>query len=164
MLYIAISINILAILWFFIFMNHTYIGIIIGVSAITWFFVFLKKKQDKLEVNFKKRFLGKTIRYLDKRAVFRAQESHGYSQTEGMGYLVLTDDELYFEMALLNKVLSISAASIIKVEQTDRLLGVSPGKPMLKVEFKDGSGNNDSIALSVKELERWKREITAVMD
>jgi hypothetical protein len=144
-------------------MNHTYIGIIIGVSAIVWFFVFLKKKQDKLEVNFQKRFSGKNIKYLDKCAVFRAQESHGYSQSEGKGHLVLTDDELYFEMVLLNKVLSISASSIIKVGQTNRLLGVNPGRPMLKVEFKDRNGKNDSIALSVKELEKWKRAITAIM-
>jgi hypothetical protein len=159
MLYIAIAINSFAIIWFFIFMKHTYTGIIIGVSAIIWFFVFLKKKQDKLEVNFQERFSGKKIRYLDKRAVFRAQESHGYSQSEGKGYLVLTDDELYFEMVLLSKVLSISTASIIKVGQTDRLLGVNPGRPMLKVEFEDSSGNSDSIALSVKELARWKKKL-----
>jgi hypothetical protein len=123
----------------------------------------LKKKQDKLELNFQKRFSGKNIRYLDKVAVFRAQESHGYSQSEGKGYLVLTDDELYFEMVLLNKVLSIPASSIIKVGQTNRLLGVNPGRPMLKVEFKDRNRKNDSIALSVKELEKWKRAITAIM-
>jgi hypothetical protein len=94
---------------------------------------------------------------------FRAQESHGYSQAEGKGYLVLTDDELYFDMVLLSKVLSIPVASIIKVGQTNRLLGVNPGRPMLKVEFEDSNGNNDSIALNVKELEMWKKEITAVI-
>lgn len=152
MLYIAIATNSVAIICFIIFFKHTYVGIIIGISAITWFFVFLKKKQDKLEANFQKRYSGKTIRCLDKCAIFRAQESNGFSQSQGNGYLVLTDDELYFEMTLLNRVLSISIASIVKVEQANRLLGVNPGRPMLKVTFADCNGNIDSIALSVKEL------------
>ena len=163
MLYLAIAINCFAIIWFLIFLKYTYAGIAIGVSAIIWFFVFLKKKQDELEINFQKRFSGKTIRHLDKCAVLRAQESHGYSQSEGKGYFVLTDDELYFEMVLLNRAISIDVASIIKVGKTNRLLGVNPGRPMLKVEYKDRNGNNDSIALSVNELELWKKAITAAM-
>ena len=131
MLKIAIAINSAAIIWFLIFLNYTNVGIILGVSAIIWFFVFLKKKQDELEVNFQNRFSGINIRHLDKYAVFRAQESHGYSQTEGKGYLILTDDELYFEMVLLNKVVSIATATIINVGKTNRLLGVNPGRPML---------------------------------
>jgi hypothetical protein len=161
MLYIAIAINSLAIIWFLIFLEHRYTGILIGASAIIWFFVFLKRKQDELEVNFQKRFSGKTIRCLDKCAVFRAQESHGYSQSQGKGYLVLTDNELYFEMTLLSKVLSIPTISIIKVGQTNRLLGVNPGRTMLKIDFEDNAGNNDSIVLNVKELGKWKKEITA---
>ena len=160
---LALAINSAAIIWAFIFLKYTYIGIISGVSAVVWFFVFLKKRQDALEVNFKKRFSGKNIRHLDKNAVFKAQESDGYSQTQGMGYLVLTDDELYFEMGLLNKVISISAAFITRVGETKRLLGVGTIRPMLKVEFKDSKGNNDSIAIYVKELELWKKAITGVM-
>ena len=76
MLYTAIAINSCAIIWFLIFMKYTYAGVIIGVSAIIWFIVFSKKKQDELELKFPKRFYGKNIRYLDKCAVFRAQESY----------------------------------------------------------------------------------------
>ncbi len=161
---LALAINSAAIIWAFIFIEYTYIGIILGVSAVVWFFVLLKKRQDALEVNYQKRFSGKNIRYLDKTASFKAQESDGYSQTQGMGYLVLTDDELYFEMGLLNKVISISAASITKVGETKRLLGVGTIRPMLKVEFRDSRGKNDSMALHVKELESWKKEITSVMN
>ncbi len=160
---LALAINSAAIIWGFIFFKYTYIGIVLGVSAVIWFFVFLKKRQDALEVNYQKRFSGKNIRYLDKSAVLKAQESDGYSQTQGMGYLVLTDEELYFEMGLLNKVISISTASIIKVGQTKRLLGVGTLRAMLKIEFKDSNGNNDSIALHVKELELWKKAITGVI-
>ncbi len=162
--YVAITINSLLILWAFIFLKYTYIGIILGIFAIIWFFVFLKKKQDKLEVNFQERFSGKNIRYLDKYAIYRAQESHGYSQRQGRGYLVLTDDGLYLEMVLLNMVLPIPITSITKVGQTSRILGVNPGRPMLKIEFKDSRGNNDSIGISVKNLATWEKEITAVMN
>ena len=161
---LALTINSAALIWAFIFFKYMYVGIILAVSAIIWFFVFLKKRQDEQEVNFRKRFSGKNIRYLDKHAVFKAQESHGYSQTQGMGYLVLTDDELYFEMGLLKKVLSISAASITKVGQTKRLRGVGTLRAMLKVEFEDHNGINDAIALYVKELESWKKAIQEVMN
>ena len=164
LLYLAIAINGIAIIWFLVFLEYTYVGIVLGVAAIIWFFVFLKKKQDELEANFQKRFAGKNIKHLDKHVVFRAQQSRGYSQAEGKGYLVLTDDELYFEMVLLSVILSIPVASIIKVEKTNRLLGVNPGRPMLKIEFDDGSRNNDAIALNVKELTAWMNAITEAMN
>jgi hypothetical protein len=160
---LAIVINVIAVLWTLIFVKYTYAGIILGVSALVWFFIFLKKKQDKLEVDFQKRFSGKNIRRVDKTAVFKAQESHGYSQTQGMGYLILTDEELYFEMSLLNKVLSIPTASITRVGQTKRLKGVGTLRSMLLIEFMDDKGNKDSIALFVKEIELWKREIKNVI-
>ena len=131
--------------------------------GVVWFFVNLKKKQDQLEINFQNRFSGKNIKFLDKCAVFRAQESDGYSQSQGMGYLVLTDEELYFERTVLKKVLPIPITSIKKVGETNRLGGQNPGKPMLKVEFEDSNGNKDSIALSVKELAMWKKEITTAI-
>ena len=136
--FIGIAIFLASLISVLVFLNQPLIAIIItGVVAIVWFFMVLKKKQDALEEKFQKQFSRKNIRRLDKCAVFRAQESNGYSQTQGKGYLVLTDDELYFEMVLLNKILSIPAASITKVGQTKRLLGVNPGRSMLHVQFKD---------------------------
>ena len=158
--YLGIAITSVAIIWSLVFLKYSYLGIIIGIAAIIWFFVFLNKKQDELEANFQKKYSGRNIRYLDKCAVFRAQESNGYSQAQGKGYLVLTDDELYFEMTLLNIILSIPVASIVKVEKANRLLGVNPGRPMLKVVFKDSTGKNDAIALNVKELAMWIKAIT----
>ena len=163
MLRLALFINGAAVIWVLIFLEYTYLGIVIGVSALVWFFVFLKKKQDALEENFQKKYADKKIRYLDKKAVLKAQESNGYSQTQGMGYLVLTDDTLDFEMSLFNKAVSISVGAIVAVEPVKRLLGVSTVTPMLKVQFKDHHGNMDAIALSVNALDTWKNEITAAM-
>ncbi|MFQ5632899.1 MAG: hypothetical protein ACE5I1_29370 [bacterium] len=123
----------------------------------------MPKKQNYLEENIKRRFAGKKIRFLDKCAVFRAQESSGYSQSQGMGYLVLTDNELYFERTFLRKVLQIPTTTITKVRETKRLGGQNPGKPMLKINFIDYEGNKDSIALTVKELTKWQKEISSVM-
>lgn len=152
---ISFSIFFGLLVWFLIFMKYTEIAIVLAIAAVIWFFVFLKKKQDQLEESFQKRFAGRNIRYLDKHAVLRAQQSNGYSQSQGMGYLVLTDDELYFEMTLLSITISIPASSLIKAEKIRRLLGVNPIRPMLKVEFIDSNGKDDAIALNVKETENW---------
>jgi len=141
----------------------TFIAIAITSIAIIWFVIFLKKKQDALEENFQKRFAGHTIRYQDKCAIFRAQQSSGYSQTSGKSYLVLTDTELYFKMVMFSIELSIPITSITKAESANRLLGVNPGRAMLKVNFITDDGEQDAIALNVKELYTWVKEINSLI-
>jgi hypothetical protein len=131
----------------------------IGCVALILFFVFLKKKQDELERNFQRRFFGKNIKLLDKTALFVAQESDGYSHTRGIGYLVLTDEELYFERQLVHKVLEIPISSILGVGTTKRLAGQGMVNPMLKIEFNDNLGKEDSVALCVKDLLQWEKVI-----
>ena len=160
---IAIVLISASLLWAMIFVSFLYAGIVTGVLAAVWFFVTLKRKQDELEENFRKLFSAAQVKRVDKQAVFKAQQSHRYSQSQGMGYLVLAADELYFEMGLLSKVLSIPVASITKIGQTRRMLGVGTIRPMLKVEFKDANGEMDAIALFVGELNAWKREISEAM-
>ena len=140
-----------------------YIVIALGCAVVVCFFVYLKKKQDELEANFQQRFSGKNIRLIDKTALFVAQESDGYSHFRGIGYLVLTDDELYFERQLVSKVVQIPITSIKNVGETYSLGGQNPGKSMLRIDFKDSSDKNDSIALRVKELERWKNTIACMI-
>ncbi len=163
MFYIAITINIVAILWFLIFMKHSYTGIIIGVTAIIWFFIYLKKKQDEMEANFQLRFAGKKILFMDKHARVIAQESHGYSQVVGMGYLVLTPQELYFKLQLMGKELSVPVSSLLSVGETRRMKGKNPLRTMLKVDFMSSDGKKDAIALLVKDLPRWRTEISGIM-
>ena len=160
---IGIAIFCASLAWFFVFQKHPLLATLIGVLAIIWFFMLLKKKQDVLEENFQRRFSGRNIRYLDKCAIFRARVSNGYSQSQGKGYLVLTDDELHFKMTLLNIEIQIPASSIIRAGKTNRLLGVNPGGTMLKVDFKDIDGEDDAIALSVNELDTWIKEITEII-
>ncbi len=73
---------------------------------------------------------------------------------------MLTGDELYFERQMDGKIIMIPLSSIIKVDRTRRLGGQSPGKLMLKVEFKTQEGAEDAIAWKVRELEEWIKQIT----
>ena len=160
---LALTINAAALIWALIFMQFMHLGIALAVCAIVWFFVYLKKRQDRLEANFQKAFAGKKIRHLDKHAVLKAQKSRGYSQVQGMGYLVLTDDELTFEMQLLDNTITMSTDAIQRVGKTKRLLGVGHVLWMLLIEYKDNHGQADAIALRVKNLEAWQAEIRAVV-
>ena len=161
--FLAIALISAGILWLLVFASYIYVGILAGAIAIVWFFIILKRKQDALEENFQRLFSKAEVKRLDKHAVFKAQQSHRYSQAQGMGYLVLTDDELYFEMGLLDKVLSIPVANISKVGQANRMLGVGTLRPMLTVECEDAAGELDAIALSVKELGEWEHDIAHAM-
>jgi len=139
-----------------------YLIVAIGLLLI-WFFIHLKKKQEMLEANFQQRFKNKDILFLDKVAVLHAQESEGYSQSSGMGYLVLTEQELYYEMVFFGKIFPIPLNSIKRVSETKRLGGKSTLWPMLHIEYKDSTGNPDSIALRVKELSKWQTKIKSAM-
>ena len=134
------------------------IGVIVMVIFIR-FFVHLKKKQDEIEDNFQKRFAGKRIRFMDKLALYIARESDGYSHFRGQGYLVLTEDELYFERQLVKRIIEIPIGSIVEVGKTKRLAGQGPGM-MLKVVFRTQEGKQDAIGWKVKELDRWINEIS----
>jgi hypothetical protein len=134
------------------------IGIVL-VGVVVIFFVHLKRRQDEIEANFQKRFAGKEIQFMDKHALYVARESDGYSHFRGQGYLVLTEDELYFERQLVKRTIKIPTGSIVRVETAKRLAGQSPGM-MLKVVFRNQEGKQDAIGWKVKELDQWIKEVS----
>ncbi len=140
------------------------IAIIIIIYLIVIFFIYLKRRQDEVEANFQKRFAGKKIKIMDKSALYVAKQSDGYSHFKGNGYLVLTEDELYFERRVVKKLIIIPIGSIVKAESTRRLGGKSVGKMMLKVVFLTETGEQDAVAWKVKELEQWINEISIMVD
>ncbi len=139
-----------------------WIGVVLVVVGVAAFLRYLKKKQDELEEGFQRRFAGKKIRFMDKHALYVAQQSDGYSHTRGIGYLVLTDDELYFKRQLGDKVATIPIHSILEVGETRKLAGQSQWKRMLRVDFRNQKGETDAIAWGVKERERWQKEILSL--
>jgi hypothetical protein len=136
-----------------------YLLIGIGIVAIVLLFVRLKKRQDELAASIERRFRGKRIRMQDKHAFFIALKSDGYSHSRGQGYLVLSDEELYFERLIARKVVPIPFGAIVSAGKTRRLAGQNLVRNMLQIEFKDKNGNLDAIGLVVKELDRWIQEI-----
>jgi hypothetical protein len=135
--------------------------IIVGIGSI--FFFFLKRKQDEVDVSFQKRFAGKKIQFMDRHALYVAKQSDGYSHFRGIGYLVLSEEALYFERQLDRKIIIIPIGSIVKAERTKRLGGQSLGKKMLKLVFETQDGEQDAIAWKVKELEQWIKEISIMV-
>ena len=99
---------------------------------------------------------------MDKHALYIARESDGYSHFRGQGYLVLTEEGLFFERQLVKKIIEIPTGSIVEAGKTKRLAGQGPGM-MLKVVFKTQEGQQDSIGWKVKELERWINEISRMV-
>jgi hypothetical protein len=96
---------------------------------------------------------------MDKHAIYIAIESDGHSHFRGQGYLVLTENELYFERQLVKNRIEIPTGSIISVGKTKRLAGQGPGM-MLKVVFKTQVGEQDAVGWKVKGLDRWIDEIS----
>ena len=126
-------------------------------------FRFVRRKEIELEQAFQNRFAGHQILYMDKHAQIIGQQSHGFSQTSGMGYLVLTSQELYFKLQLMNREISIPVSSLLSVGETRRMKGKGTLRTMLKVDFRTIDGKEDAIALLVKDLSRWKAELSSIM-
>lgn len=133
------------------------------IAVIICFFGYLYSKQQALENKFQQLFAGKKFRLIDKKALYIAQQSDGYSHTRGMGYLVFTEEGLWFKRQLGNKEISIPCAAILKADKTNRLAGQSPGGDMLCVEFKAADGEVDAVAWKVGEPEKWIWGINSVI-
>ena len=130
-----------------------WVCVLLAVIVIAAGLGYVKKKAIELEASFQERFAGKNIRFMDKHALYIAQQSDGHSHVRGAGYLVLTDEELYYKRQLGNKVVTIQLSSIVHVGQTRRLAGQSTGRSMLKVVFTTLTGREDAVAWRVKELQ-----------
>jgi len=139
-------------------------SISIGLIVIIGGFVILRRKQNNLERDYQQIIANKNIILTDKNVLFIAQESDGLSHFRGMGYLILSDDELYFKRQLGGKTIAIPIQSILRVEKVERLAGQSPGKLMLGIFFKTDSGQEDSIAFMVKKLDQWQKVIKIAIE
>ena len=92
-------------------------------------------------------------------ANFYGQESKGVMQMRGNGTLVLTESELYFEMLVPRREFRIPLAAIQALETPSSYLGKTNFRPLLKVVFRDESGNSDSMGWLVPDGQGLKRAI-----
>ena len=108
------------------------------------------------------KFKGKDIIISLKSANFFGQQSRKSLQTRGNGVLILTHKDLYFEMWHPKKVLQIPTSAILKVEITKSFLHKSVFKKLLKVVFRNESGEEDAAAWWVTSLDKWIEELEKV--
>lgn len=101
------------------------------------------------------KFEGQEIRKKAHSANFFGQESKGRGQWRGNGVLILTTEELFFEMWLPKRILRIPLSSIQKIETVKAHLGKTRFKPLLKVVFTNEAGEQDSGAWLVRDLQDW---------
>lgn len=94
-------------------------------------------------------------------ANFYGQESKGVMQMRGNGTLVLTDTELYFDQWVVQREFRIPLASIQALETPSSYLGKTNFRPLLKVVFRDESGQSDSMGWLVPDVQALKRAIEA---
>jgi len=108
------------------------------------------------------KFQGKNIIISLNNANFFGQQSHKSLQIRGNGVLVLTQEELYFEMWHPKKVLEISISAILKTEITKSFLHKSVFRKLLKVVFQNENGEEDAAAWWVTSLDKWIEELEKV--
>ena len=107
-------------------------------------------------------FKDKNIILSTNNANFFGQQSRKSTQVRGNGVLILTTEELYFEMWRPKKILQIPSTAIIKVEITKSFLHKSVFRKLLKEVFTNQEGEEDAAAWWVTSLEKWIEELESV--
>ena len=108
------------------------------------------------------KFKDKNIILSANDANFFGQQSRKSTQVRGNGVLILTAEELYFEMWRPKKILQIPISSVLKIEITKSFLHKSVFRKLLKVVFTNQEGEEDAAAWWVTSLEKWIEELESV--
>lgn len=102
-------------------------------------------------------------RLLVPRALLFGRRSDGLSQIRGNGTLVLTDDELLFELGLPRRHYRVPLDAVESVETPTSFLTKTQFAPLLQVNYRDDRGQLDAIAWRVPDLEGARRSIEEAM-
>ncbi len=108
------------------------------------------------------KFKDKNIILSINNANFFGQKSHKSTQIRGNGVLILTAEDLYFEMWRPKKILQIPISSVLKIEITKSFLHKSVFRKLLKVVFTNQEGEEDATAWWVTSLNKWIEELEKV--
>ena len=109
-------------------------------------------------------FQDRKIIHSDSFANYFGLESQGIKQIRGNGILILTEKELYFELYLPKKTITIPINQITKIETPRSHLGKSKLKKLLKIIYTNQNLEKDSIAWLVKQLPRWIENIENIIE
>jgi len=131
--------------------------ILTAIRKIT--FAWIKKKMmAKIET----RFAGRRIIMMALNANFFGQKSKGAGQIRGNGALVLTEDELWFNLAAPDREITIPVNQIKSVKLKRSFLGKTVFRQLLFIEF-SYRGQEESIAWSVNNPEKWRVAIEHII-
>ena len=108
------------------------------------------------------KFKDKNIILSTNDANFFGQQSRKSTQVRGNGVLILTAEDLYFEMWRPKKILQIPISSVLKIEITKSFLHKSIFRKLLKVVFTNQEGEEDATAWWVTSLNKWIEELEKV--
>lgn len=111
-----------------------------------------KKRAEKAIAHFQDR----KILLTDPFANYFGLQSRGMKQIRGNGILILTEKELFFELYIPKKELTIPIYQLKAVETTSSFLGKTKFKKLLKIIFHRPTGEKDAAAWLVKNLDEWK--------
>ena len=101
---------------------------------------------------------------VERSANFFGIESEGMTQMRGNGTLILTDEELYFQMWIPGRELSIRLDRISGTDIVKKHLGKTKLRPLLKVIFRNRKGEHDSAAWLVENPRVWISELKEASD
>ncbi len=139
------------------------ISVISGVLCLLCVIGFIfKSVRRKLEKYIQNKFDKNEIIGATTRANFFGVKSKGGKQMRGNGAIVLTKDQLVFIRAIPFKEYTIPIKSIQQVSMPNSFNGKSVFSKLLCVHF-ICEGIADSIAWAVRNPEKWKKSIDALM-
>lgn len=122
----------------------------------------VKKLFQKRIIEILNKFKDKNIILSLNNANFFGQQSRKSTQVRGNGVLILTAEDLYFEMWRPKKILQIPISSVLKIEITKSFLHKSVFRKLLKVVFTNQEGEEDAAAWWVTSLDKWIEELESV--
>ncbi len=108
------------------------------------------------------KFKDKSIILSSDNANFFGQQSRKSTQVRGNGVLILSAEDLYFEMWIPKKILQIPISSVLNIEITKSFLHKSAFRKLLKVVFTNQEGEEDAAAWWVTSLDKWTKELEKV--
>jgi len=131
------------------------------VSSILALIIVIRKLLKNRSAGIVRKFEGREILFSSPGASYFGRESAGLWQLRGNGDLIISPDQLYFEMWFPKRILVIPLSSIESVETPKSFKGRTMFRPLLKITFRDQMGRRDSVAWYVKNLEKALSVISA---
>jgi hypothetical protein len=120
---------------------------------------FFKRRINEIHQKYK----DKKLLLVDDISNFFGLESSGVWKVRGNGVLLLTEEELFFEMWKPKIDLVISIKSIIEVLNPKSHMQRSVFRPLLKILFTNDNGVVDSAAWYVRKLDDWNKALNKLI-